>query len=90
MRELMELCRQVLSQAPEEISADLNDLGAVLCGGGAQIPGLDKLVGDHLGIPCTIAEAPALCGIKGLAAMLLETDRYAPLIWQRMAVAQKR
>ena len=45
---------------------------------------------DHLGIPCTIAEAPALCGIKGLAAMLLETDRYAPLIWQRMAVAQKR
>ena len=90
MRELMDLCRQVLSQAPEEISADLNDLGAVLCGGGAQIPGLDKLVGDHLGIPCTIAEAPALCGIKGLAAMLLETDRYAPLIWQRMAVAQKR
>ena len=80
----------MLSQAPEEISADLNDLGAVLCGGGAQIPGLDKLVGDHLGIPCTIAEAPALCGIKGLAAMLLETDRYAPLIWQRMAVAQKR
>lgn len=90
LRELMGVCQAVISEAPEEISADLNDVGAILTGGGAQIPGLDKLIGDTLGIPCSIADAPALCGIKGLNAILLEPDRYAALLWQRMAVAQRR
>ena len=90
LRELMGACQAVIAEAPEELSADLNDVGAVLTGGGAQIPGLDKLIGDTLGIPCSIAESPELCGIKGINAMLLESDRYAPLIWQRMALARQR
>lgn len=90
LRELMSVCQAVISEAPEEVSADLNDVGAVLTGGGAQIPGLDKLIGDTLGIPCSIADSPALCGIKGMNAILLEPDRYDALIWQRMAVAQRR
>lgn len=90
LRELMGMCSAVIANAPEELSADLNDVGATLAGGGAQIPGLDKLIGDTLGIPCSIAEAPALCGIKGIRAMLLEPDRYQSLVWQRMALAQRR
>ena len=90
LRELMGVCQAVISETPEEVSADLNDVGAVLTGGGAQIPGLDKLIGDTLGVPCSIADSPALCGIRGLNAMLLEPDRYAALIWQRMALAQRR
>ena len=90
LKELMGVCRSVISEAPEEVSADLNDIGAVLTGGGAQIPGLDKLIGDNLGIPCSIADSPALCGIKGINSMLLEPDRYEALIVQRMAIAQKR
>lgn len=90
LRELMGVCQAVIANAPEELSADLNDVGATLAGGGAQLPGLDKLIGDRLGIPCTIAEAPALCGIKGLNALLLEPDRYQALVWQRMALAQRR
>lgn len=90
LRELMGVCQSVVAGAPEELSADLNDTGAVLVGGGAQIPGLDKLIGDTLGIPCSIADSPELCGVKGVNAMLLESDRYADLIWQRMALAQRR
>lgn len=90
LRELMGVCQSVISGAPEEISADLNDVGATLAGGGAAIPGLDKLIGDTLGIPCSIADSPSLCAIKGINAMLLENERYAPLIWQRMALAQRR
>lgn len=90
LREMMGVCQAVIAGAPEEISADLNDAGATLSGGGAQIPGFDKLIGDTLGIPCSIADSPALCGIKGINALLLEPDRYASLIWQRMAVAQRR
>lgn len=90
LKELMGMCQAVIANAPEELSADLNDVGATLAGGGARLPGLDKLIGDTLGIPCTIAEAPALCGIRGLNAMLLEPDRYGALVWQRMALAARR
>ena len=90
LRELMGVCQAVISEAPEELSADLNDVGAVLAGGGAAIPGLDKLIGDTLGIPCSIADSPALCAIKGINAILLEPDRYSSLLWQRMATSQRR
>ena len=90
LREFMGVCQSVIAGAPEELSADLNDVGATLAGGGAAIPGLDKLIGDRLGIPCSIADAPSLCAIKGLNAMLLEPDRYAALIWERMTLAQRR
>lgn len=90
LKELMGICQAVISGAPEEISADLNDVGATLTGGGAVIPGLDKLIGDTLGIPCSIADSPALCAIKGINSIMLEPDRYANLIWQRMTLAQRR
>jgi rod shape-determining protein MreB len=89
LNELMGVCRSVISGVPEELSADLNDVGATLTGGGAAIPGLDKLIGDTLGIPCSIADSPALCAIKGINAIILEPDRYAPLLWQRMTLAQR-
>lgn len=90
LRELMGMCQAVIANAPEELSADLNDVGATLAGGGAQLPGLDKLIGDRLGIPCTIAEAPALSGIRGINALLLEPDRYGMLVWQRMTLTARR
>lgn len=90
LRELMGVCQSVIAGAPEELSADLNDVGATLAGGGAAIPGLDKLIGDTLGIPCSIADSPSLCAIKGINAIILEPDRYAPLLWQRMTLAQRR
>lgn len=90
LKELMGICQGVISGAPEEISADLNDVGCTLTGGGAAIPGLDKLIGDTLGIPCSIADTPALCAIRGINAIMLEPDRYSGLIWQRMTLAQRR
>ena len=76
VRELTGMCATVADNAPEELAADLTDCGAVLCGGGAEMTGLDKRVGDALGIPCRAADLPAACGIRGLSAIMDGPEGY--------------
>ena len=75
-------------QAPEELSADLNDAGAVLVGGGAELTGLDKRIGDALGIPCRVADAPAACAIRGLHRIMESPEAYPAAFLDRRTSAQ--
>ena len=72
------MCAMVIDSAPEELSADLNDAGAVLTGGGAAMTELDRRIGQALGIPCRAADAPEdaeaiLLAAAGGAAVATET-----------------
>ena len=66
MTELVGMVASVVDNAPEELAADLNDAVCVLAGGGALISGLDKRLGDQLGIPVRVADAPLACAGAGL------------------------
>ena len=83
VREIAGLCVSVVSELPEEIAADLNDAGAVLTGGGAEMIGMDKRVGDALGIPCRIADAPAKCAARGLFEIMRNPEKYENAFMQR-------
>ncbi|MGN0801260.1 MAG: rod shape-determining protein [Candidatus Faecivicinus sp.] len=88
VRELTGLCASVVDNAPEELSADLNDAGAVLAGGGAELAGLDKRIGDALGIPCRLADVPSTCGIRGLYRIMENPDDYkAAFMDQKVSAA---
>ncbi len=76
VREIAGLCANVVAGIPEELSADLNDAGAVLVGGGAEMTGIDKRIGDTLGIPCRIADAPSKCAARGLFEMMRAPEKY--------------
>ena len=76
VREIAGLCASVVSEIPEELSADLNDAGAVLVGGGAELTGLDKRIGDTLGIPCRIADAPSKCVVRGIFEIMRAPEKY--------------
>lgn len=80
VREIAGLCASVVSEIPEELSADLNDAGAVLVGGGAELTGLDKRIGDTLGIPCRIADAPSKCAARGLFAIMQAPESYEHIL----------
>ncbi len=81
--EVVRLCASVADNAPEELSADLNDAGAVLTGGGAALTELDRRVGQALGIPCRVADAPEGCAVRGLMKIMENPDAYAGILQDR-------
>ncbi|MCX7848494.1 MAG: rod shape-determining protein [bacterium] len=60
--------RYALERCPPELSADLIDRGIVLCGGGALLRGIDKLLEEETGLAVNVADDP-------LAAVALGTGR---------------
>ncbi|MBR1820928.1 MAG: rod shape-determining protein [Clostridia bacterium] len=83
--ELARLCCTVVDNAPEELSADLNDAGAVLTGGGAALTELDRRVGQALGIPCRVADAPETCAVRGLWKIMENPGAYSEMLQDRQS-----
>ena len=83
--ELLGMAASVVDNAPEELAADLNDAVCVLAGGGALLPGLDKRLGDHLGIPVRVADAPLACSGAGMAKIMEAPEDYELLMMEKMA-----
>jgi rod shape-determining protein MreB len=55
---VFETVRQVLEKTPPELASDVIDRGIALCGGGALLPGMDKLMTQKLGIPTYLVDNP--------------------------------
>lgn len=68
--------KNVLEQAPPELSSDIIDRGMVMTGGGSLLRNLDKLFTKALGIPCNVAEDSLLCVAKGTGIALENLDDY--------------
>lgn len=62
--------KEIITASPPELVADIMEKGAVLCGGGALTPGLDKLIADETKIPIWIATDPLTCVVRGCARVL--------------------
>ena len=65
--------------APEELSADLNDEGVVLAGGGAMLSGLDETLRQKTGLTIHPAETPELATVNGLAEVMKNAELTARL-----------
>ena len=83
--ELARLVNTVVDNAPEELSADLNDAGAALTGGGAAMTELDRRVGQALGIPCRVADAPETCAVRGLWRVMENPEAYRGVMMERQS-----
>ena len=83
--EMARLVNTVVDNAPEELSADLNDAGAVLTGGGAGMTELDRRMGQALGIPCRVADAPETCAIRGLYRIMEDPDAYRAMLQEQQS-----
>jgi len=67
---IVEAVRTCLERTPPELAADFIDRGIVLTGGGAQLPGLDRLLHQHTGLPVAVAADPMSCVALGTAKLL--------------------
>jgi len=68
--------KSVIEQCDPELVSDLSETGLTLCGGTAQLPGLDVFFQEQLGIPVRRAPFPALSGIQGATICTEHLDRW--------------
>jgi rod shape-determining protein MreB and related proteins len=67
LRDIVETARRVLEKTPPELVADIIDRGVALCGGGALLRGIDKLLTKELGVPAFLVDNPTTCVAEGAA-----------------------
>lgn len=70
LKNIRETCRRVIEKTPPELVADIIDRGVALCGGGALLRGMDKLLTKSLGIPAYLVDNPQTCVADGAARAL--------------------
>ncbi|HEB64411.1 MAG TPA: rod shape-determining protein [Chloroflexi bacterium] len=76
LAQIAETARRVLEKTPPELVSDIIDHGLALCGGGALLRGIDKLLTKELGIPAYLVEQPRHVVALG-AAQVLTPSVYA-------------
>jgi rod shape-determining protein MreB len=70
LKAIVETGRRVLEKTPPELVADIIDRGVALCGGGALLRGIDKLLTKSLGIPAYLVDNPMTCVVEGAVKAL--------------------
>jgi rod shape-determining protein MreB and related proteins len=67
---LVQAIRVALERIPPELSADINDRGITLTGGGSLLKNLDKRIQTDTSLPVSLAENPLTSVVMGTAEML--------------------
>ncbi len=69
-RQIADEVSSVLEDTSPELVADIATNGITLTGGASQIWGMDLLLSERTGIPCTIADDPESCVVYGCGKSL--------------------
>jgi rod shape-determining protein MreB len=64
----------VIADTPERLMADIKREGILLCGGGAQLEGLDSAIATAAGIEVHRESQPQLCAVRGTGYALDNLD----------------
>ena len=64
----------LLENTPPQLICDISESEIVICGGSANLEGIDKLLEKYTGIRCIVAENSADCTIKGIGKFIEEED----------------
>jgi rod shape-determining protein MreB len=80
LRTMIGAIKDVLSQTPPELSADIIDDGIIMTGGSSQLRNLAELVYRRTGVKARVAEDPLLCVVKGTGEALNHLETYKKTI----------
>ena len=77
---IIEAIKMTLERTAPELAADLVDRGLTLCGGGALLRGLDKVIAQETGLSVTVDSDPLTAVARGTGVFLENLDRYSKAI----------
>jgi rod shape-determining protein MreB and related proteins len=80
LRLMISAIKDVLSQTPPELAADIIDDGIIMTGGSSQLRNLSDLIYRRTGVKARVADEPLLCVAKGTGEALNHLDTYKKTI----------
>ena len=72
--DIVRAVRSTLDATPAELVEDIIERGMVVCGGGALLAGLDKLLAHETLMPVRVAADPLTCVVRGTGIVLEQID----------------
>jgi rod shape-determining protein MreB len=76
LKQIIDAVDQLLEQTPPQLAADLATGGLTLVGGGALLPGLDRLLEQETGLTVTLDPEPLTTVARGAGAALEDVKRF--------------
>lgn len=70
LAEIVNRTQEVIEETPPELVADLMENGITIAGGGALIPGIDKLFAERIKLPVFVTEDPLTAVVRGCLRLL--------------------
>jgi rod shape-determining protein MreB len=77
---ILEGVKEVLSQTPPELAADIVDKGIVLTGGTALLTNIDRYITYYTGVPSFVVDEPLFCVIRGVGMAVENLDSFREAI----------
>jgi len=77
---ILEGVKEVLSQTPPELAADIVDKGIVLTGGTALLTNIDRYITYYTSVPSFVVEEPLFCVIRGVGMAVENLDSFKEAI----------
>ncbi len=80
LKQILEGIKEVLSQAPPELAADIVDKGIVLSGGTSLLTNIDRYITYHTGVASFVIEEPLFAVIRGVGMAIENLDSFKEAI----------
>lgn len=80
LKSITDAIHEVVEATPPELAGDVLRQGITLCGGGACLRGLDKLIEKEVEVATVVAEDPLTCTVRGLGKVVDNFDRHSTLL----------
>ncbi|HKZ70003.1 MAG TPA: rod shape-determining protein [Anaerolineales bacterium] len=78
LAQIVNMVKTVLEKTPPELVSDTIDRGMVVCGGGALLRGIDKLLTKETSVPAYLADNPLACVAIGCGKALEQYELLKP------------
>ncbi len=76
LKQILDGIKEVLSETPPELAADIVDRGIVLSGGTSLLTNMDKYITYYSGVAAFVTEEPLFCVIRGVGLVIENLERF--------------
>lgn len=80
LKSILDGIKEVLSQTPPELAADIVDKGIVLSGGSSLLTNIDRYISYYTGVPAFVVDEPLFCVIRGVGMVIENLDNFKQAI----------